>query len=128
MFGKKESPVISIVKVLVVPVLAVAGGAVGGYIGASKGVADTVEAACKGAEKFIPALKTLLEKAEATVPADGDEITVPKEAIKRLMEENAALKNAAKTSKTEEAHEDPKAKVNAEAKATPKAEEKSEAK
>ncbi len=102
LFTKKESPVISIAKKLAVPALTILGSGVAAYVGASKGVADTVEAACKGAEKFIPTFEALINKAEtaeATAPAapaaSDDEVAKYKEAIKKLMADNAALKNAA---------------------------------
>lgn len=101
LFKKSESPLVSFAKAAVVPVLTIAGSGIAAYVGASKGVADTVEAACKGVEKFIPTFEALITKAETAeaapaAPAEGDdEVVKYKEAIKKLMADNAALKDAA---------------------------------
>ena len=98
LFKKSESPLVSFAKAAVVPVLTIAGSGIAAYVGASKGVADTVEAACKGVEKFIPTFEALINKAEtaeATAPAapaaSDDEVAKYKEAIKILMAKNAEL-------------------------------------
>ena len=91
LFKKSESPLVSFAKAAVGPVLTIAGSGIAAYVGASKGVADTVEAACKGVEKFIPTFEALINKAETAeatapaAPADGDELAKYKEAIKQLM-------------------------------------------
>ena len=102
LFKKSESPLVSFAKAAVVPVLTIAGSGIAAYVGASKGVADTVEAACKGVEKFIPTFEALINKAEtaeATAPAapaaGDDELAKYKEAIKTLMAKNAELEKAA---------------------------------
>ena len=101
LFKKSESPLVSFAKAAVVPVLTIAGSGIAAYVGASKGVADTVEAACKGVEKFIPTFEALINKAETAeatapaAPADGDELAKYKEAIKQLMAKNAELEKAA---------------------------------
>ena len=102
LFKKSESPLVSFAKAAVVPVLTIAGSGIAAYVGASKGVADTVEAACKGGEKFIPTFEALINKAEtaeATAPAapavSDDEVAKYKEAIKILMAKNAELEKAA---------------------------------
>lgn len=102
LFKKSESPLVSFAKAAVVPVLTIAGSGIAAYVGASKGVADTVEAACKGVEKFIPTFEALINKAETAeatapaAPAEGDdELAKYKEAIKILMAKNAELEKAA---------------------------------
>lgn len=102
LFKKSESPLVSFAKAAVVPVVTIAGSGIAAYVGASKGVADTVEAACKGVEKFIPTFEALISKAEtaeATAPAapaaSDDELAKYKEAVKKLMAEKAELEKAA---------------------------------
>ena len=146
LFKKSESPLVSFAKAAVVPVLTIAGSGIAAYVGASKGVADTVEAACKGVEKFIPTFEALINKAEtaeATAPAapaaSDDEVAKYKEAIKILMAKNAELEKAAAQSteapkaeaKPAEAPEAPKKEKKekkAEAKDDAKAESQAEAK
>lgn len=102
LFGKKESPVISIAKALAVPVLTVVGSGVAAYFGARKGVADTVEECATAVQKVIPTFEGLLSKAEeaaeATTPAapaaSDDELAKYKEAVKKLMAEKAELEKA----------------------------------
>ena len=142
LFGKKESPVISIAKALAVPVLTIAGSGIAAYVGASKGVANTVEAACKGGEKFMPTFEAVPNKAEATeattpaAPAEGDELAKYKEAIKQLMAKNAELEKAAaqpteakaEAEKAPEAPKKEKKEKKAEVKDDAKAESQAEAK
>ena len=102
MFGKKESPAITLVKSLAVPTLTVIGSGVAAYFGARKGVSDTVEECAEALQKVVPTFEGLINKAEeaanaapAAPAASDDEIAKYKEAIKKLMADNAALKNAA---------------------------------
>lgn len=103
LFKKSESPVVAIVKSLAVPALTIIGSGVAAYVGARKGVADTVEECATAVQKVIPTFEGLLSKAEeaveATAPAapaaSDDEVVKYKEAIKKLMADNAALKDAA---------------------------------
>lgn len=146
LFKKSESPLVSFAKAAVVPVLTIAGSGIAAYVGASKGVADTVEAACKGVEKFIPTFEALINKAEtaeATTPAapaaSDDEVAKYKEAIKILMAKNAELEKAAaqpteapkaeaKPAEAPEAPKKEKKEKKAEAKDDAKAESQAEAK
>lgn len=146
LFKKSESPLVSFAKAAVVPVLTIAGSGIAAYVGASKGVADTVEAACKGVEKFIPTFEALINKAEtaeATAPAapaaSDDEVAKYKEAIKILMAKNAELEKAAaqpteapkaeaKPAEAPEAPKKEKKEKKAEAKDDAKAESQAEAK
>lgn len=145
LFKKSESPLVSFAKAAVVPVLTIAGSGIAAYVGASKGVADTVEAACKGVEKFIPTFEALINKAETAeatapaAPADGDELAKYKEAIKQLMAKNAELEKAAaqpteapkaeaKPAEAPEAPKKEKKEKKAEAKDDAKAESQAEAK
>ena len=144
LFKKSESPLVSFAKAAVVPVLTIAGSGIAAYVGASKGVADTVEAACKGVEKFIPTFEALINKAETAeatapaAPAEGDdELAKYKEAIKILMAKNAELEKAAAQSaeapkaeaeKAPEAPKKEKKEKKAEAKDDAKAESQAEAK
>lgn len=102
MFGKKESPAITLVKSLAVPALTVIGSSVAAYFGARKGVSDTVEECAEALQKVVPTFEGLINKAEeaanaapAAPAASDDEVAKYKEAIKKLMADNAALKNAA---------------------------------
>ena len=102
MFGKKESPAITLVKSLAVPALTVIGSGVAAYFGARKGVSDTVEECAEALQKVVPTFEGLINKAEeaanaapAAPAASDDEVAKYKEAIKKLMADNAALKNAA---------------------------------
>ena len=103
MFGKKESPVISIAKKLAVPAITVIGSGCAAYYGARKGVADTVEECAAAVQKVIPTFEGLINKAEeaanaapaAPAPAESEELAKYKEAIKQLMAKNAELEKAA---------------------------------
>lgn len=140
LFEKKESPVVTLVKSLAVPALTIIGSGVAAYVGASKGVADTVEAACKGVEKFMPTFEAVLNKAEAAeetapaAPAESDEVAKYKEAIKKLMAEKAELEKASAQpaeapkaeAKTAEAPEAPKKEKKEKKAEAPKVEAKTE--
>ena len=101
LFKKSESPVVAIVKSLAVPAITVIGSGVAAYFGARKGVADTVEECATAVQKVIPTFEGLLSKAEEAAeaapaaPAESEELAKYKEAIKKLMADNAALKDAA---------------------------------
>ena len=123
LFKKSESPLVSFAKAAVVPVLTIAGSGIAAYEGASKGVADTVEAACKGVEKFKPTFEALINKAEtaeATAPAapaaSDDEIAKYKEAIKKLMAEKAEAEERAAKAEAPKAEAKPAEAPKAEAK------------
>ena len=103
MFGKKESPAITLVKSLAVPALTVIGSGVAAYFGARKGVSDTVEECAEALQKVVPTFEGLINKAEeaanaapaAPAPAESEELAKYKEAIKQLMAKNAELEKAA---------------------------------